>query len=287
MSATLGVQGYVDYRQLLEREDIDAVSICTTDERHVEPAVAAAQAGKHVFVEKPLALTPQECDRIIHATDVAGVSLMVGHILRFDPRYVAARQEISKGGIGDPIHLYIRRNNRLSSAQRLAGHTSALFFLGIHDIDFLNWCMGAKPERVYAQAITKALRDTPDAVVGLLTFPGGVVASLEASWVLPEAYPGGLDARFDAVGSAGMLSVDGSPKPVTVVGQQVEQIDVFYAPELCGDTAGILRDELEHFVRCIHRGTRPRVSGEDGRTAVEVACAIQESCRSGQMVQFV
>ena len=95
----------------------------------------AAGAGKHVFVEKPLALTPQGCDRIIEAAERAGVTLTVGHVLRFDPRYVTACQEIKKGTIGEPVHMFIRRNNSLASARRLLTHSSVLFFLGIHDID--------------------------------------------------------------------------------------------------------------------------------------------------------
>ena len=100
----LQVEGYGDYRELLKRDDVHAVSICTTDELHVAPAIAAASAGKHIFVEKPLALTPQDCDQIIEAAQAAGVKLTVGHILRFDPRYATARKEIQDGKIGQLVH---------------------------------------------------------------------------------------------------------------------------------------------------------------------------------------
>jgi predicted dehydrogenase len=283
--AMLGVDGYTDYRELLARDDLDAVSICTTDELHVDPALAAAEAGVHMLIEKPLALTPADCDTIITAAGKAGVKLMVGHILRFDPRYYTARQRIAQGQIGELVHLYTRRNNAHASARRLAAHTSVLFFLGIHDIDYLLWCVGALPERVVAQAVNVVLEDTPDAVLALLQFADGPIASLEASWVLPESHPRGLDARFDAVGTAGALYVDGSGGSVLVAHERVEKPALWYVPELFGERAGILRDEILHFVRCVRDDREPIVGGQDGKAAVQVACAIQESYETGRPVE--
>jgi predicted dehydrogenase len=282
----MGVEGCADYHELLERDDIDAVSICTTDELHVEPALAAAAAGKHMLIEKPLALTPAECDTIVGAAGEAGVKLMVGHILRFDPRYYTAHERIVQGQIGELIHLYARRNNAYASARRLAAHTSVLFFLGIHDIDFVNWCVGAVPKRVVAQAVHKVLADTPDTVLALLQFADGSIASLEVSWVLPESHPRGLDARFDAVGTAGALYVDGSGGSVLVAHERVEQPALWYVPELFGERAGILRDEIMHFVRCVRDDRQPVVGGQEGRAAVQVACAIQESYQAGRPVEI-
>jgi UDP-N-acetylglucosamine 3-dehydrogenase len=283
---TLGVPAYADYRDLLARDDVDAVSICTTDEAHVEPAVAAAKAGKHVLVEKPLALEAGDCDQIIEATSGSGVRLMVGHILRFDPRYVTARERIQRGAIGELVHVVTRRNNPIASAQRLAGHTSVVFFLGIHDIDFVNWCVGAKPHTVYAQAVSKRLPQTPDTVLATLRFPGDVVASLEFCWVLPESYPGGLDAHFDAVGTGGAVYVKGGCDTVTIAHERFEQPELFYAPQLLGDSVGILRDELAHFVRCVAQGAPPVATGDDGKAAVEVAQAMERSYRTGTIVEL-
>jgi predicted dehydrogenase len=283
ISGQLGVEGYSDYHALLERADLDAVSICTTDELHVEPALAAAAAGVHMLIEKPLALTPADCDTIIAAAGEAGVKLMVGHILRFDPRYYTARDRIAQGQLGELVHLYTRRNNAYASARRLAAHTSVLFFLGI---DFVNWCVGAVPERVVAQAVHKVLADTPDAVLALFQFADGPIASLEASWVLPQSHPRGLDARFDAVGTAGALYVDGSGGSVLVAHERVEQPSLWYVPELFGERAGILRDEILHFVRCVREDRQPIVGGQEGKAAVQVACAIQESYETGQPVEI-
>ena len=282
----LGVDGYTDYRALLDRGDVDAVSICTTDERHLAPALAAAQAGAHILLEKPLALRPADCDAIIQAAAAARVKLMVGHILRFDPRYHAAHQAIAEGKVGELVHLYARRNNALTSARRLADHTSVLFFLGIHDLDMILWCTGQMPERVYAQAVHRVLDGTPDAVLAVLTFPGGAVAALEASWILPMSHPRGLDARFDVVGSGGALYVDGGGGSVVIAHERVEHPSLYYAPELLGERVGILRDEITHFVQCVREDRDPLVSGEDGKRAVQVACAIEASYQTGQPVEI-
>jgi UDP-N-acetylglucosamine 3-dehydrogenase len=280
----LGVEGYSDYRELLKRDDIDAVSICTTDELHVDVAVAAARAGKHILVEKPLALTPEDCDEIITACTSAGVVLTVGHILRFDPRYHAARQEIASGRVGELVHVHVRRNNPVRNARRLAQHTTVLFFLGIHDLDFVNWCVGARAERVYAEATSRVLGGSPDTVLAVIRYSNGVIASLEASWVLPDAYPGRLDARFEAIGTQGALYVNGGSETVTVVGEDVVQPELYYAPEVYGERVGILRDELVHFVQCVVHGGDPAVSGQDGKAAVKLACAIQEAYESSHVV---
>jgi predicted dehydrogenase len=289
ISSALDVQGYADYRELLQRDDIDVVGVCTTDELHVEAAVAAAGAGKHVFVEKPLALTPADCDTIIGACRSAGVKLTVGHILRFDPRYLAAYDEIKSGRIGELVHLFARRNNPVVNARRLVQHTSVLFFLGIHDLDFINWCVGARAERVYAEATSKKLDSGLDTVLALIRFPNGVIASLEASWILPESFPGRLDARFEAIGTGGAVYVNGGSENVGIARATEGSFacpELFYGPEVFGQRVGILRDELAHFLQCVAHDREPVVSGEDGKAAVELACAIQAAFESGTAVEL-
>jgi UDP-N-acetylglucosamine 3-dehydrogenase len=141
------------------------------------------------------------------------------------------------------------------------------------------------PERVVAQAANVVLEDTPDTVLALLQFPGGLIASLEASWILPESHGRGLDARFDAVGTAGALYLDGSGGSVVVAHERVEKPALWYVPELFGERAGILRDEILHFLRCVREDRAPIVTGQDGKAAVQVACAIQESYQTGDPVE--
>jgi len=281
-----GARGYIDYSELLEKEDLDIVSVCTSDELHLKPVLASAKAGKHILVEKPLAMNIPDCDAMIRSAEEAKVKLMVGHILRFDPRYYTARQAIVEGRIGVPVHLFARRNNLIRSAERLGKHTSVLFFLGIHDIDFMNWCVGSKVERVYAESVSHVLKDIEkaDSYLALIRFQNGTIASLEVSWILPPSFSKRLDAQFEAVGTEGTIFVDGSGQTVEIYHEKSECPDVMYAPEVHGRYTGILRDEIMHFVECVQHDKEPAITGQDGKSAVEIACAIAESLEKQQPV---
>jgi UDP-N-acetylglucosamine 3-dehydrogenase len=112
---------YQDYEALLADPEVEAVSVCTPDGQHVGPAVAAAQAGKHVLLEKPIATTLEDARTIVRACSAAGVVLLVGHVLRFDPRFVAAREALSAGELGDLLTVFARRANGVGAQDRLRG----------------------------------------------------------------------------------------------------------------------------------------------------------------------
>ncbi|HGJ67310.1 TPA: Gfo/Idh/MocA family oxidoreductase, partial [bacterium] len=265
MESAYKCKGYSDFRDMLKMENLDLVSICTSDELHVEPALSAIRSGVNVLVEKPLAINVADCDTIVNESQKYGVKLMVGHLLRFDPRYYTARQAIMNGQIGTPIHLYARRNNLKSSADRLAKHTSVAFFLGIHDIDFMNWCINSKVERVYAESVNRILTDigTADTCMALIKYQDGTIASLEVSWVLPSSFFKRLDAQFEAVGTEGAVYIDGSGDCVEIFGAQANPVpDVMYSPEIYGNYAGILVDEISHFVDCVKDDKTPVVTGQ-------------------------
>jgi len=282
----LGVPAYTDFHQMLDAQPaIRAVCVCTSDPAHREPCVAAAQRGKHILVEKPLAVTLEDGTAILQAAETAGVKLMVGHILRFDPRYAAARQAVVEGKIGEPIHAFARRNNVLASGRRLGGRTSVLFFLGIHDIDMLLWCLNARPKRVFAAASRKLMADlgVDDTIFLLLEFENGVVACLETSWVLPDSSLATLDARLEIVGTRGVVYVDIHGQGLTVVEEErMDRPDTMYGPVVHGQVAGILKEEIAHFVACVQADREPLITGTMGLEAVRVVMAAHRSLETGQ-----
>jgi predicted dehydrogenase len=212
---------------------------------------------------------------------------MIGQTLRFDPRYAAAQQAIAQGQIGDLVHIYARRNNGITSALAQADKTSVLFFLGVHDIYFVNWCAASRVETVFGSSHQKVLGDfdTPDTTLALLKYENGMIASLEFSWVLPASVPSRIEARFEAVGTEGLINLDGGNRAVEVIAATgIDAPDTWYTPEVDGLTVGILRDEISHFVDCVRDDREPAVSGEDGREAVRVVCAVAESLASGHPV---
>jgi predicted dehydrogenase len=151
----------------------------------------------------------------------------------------------------------------------------------------MNWCVESKVERVYAESVSRALRDKEiaDSYLALMKFQDGTIASLEVSWILPRSFSGRLDAKFEAVGTGGTIFVDGSGQVVEIYRADESTCpDVMYAPEIYGRYTGILRDEIVHFVECVQQDKVPAVTGQDGKAAVEVVCAIAESVEKQQPV---
>ena len=132
-----GADVYADWHDVLARDDIQAVSICLPDWLHRNAVIAAAKAGKHILLEKPLAIEVGDADAMVAAVERAGITLLVGHTLHFDPRYAMPLEDYRRGEIGDIIHVYARRNNPITSAQKFEGNTTVLQFLGIHDIEYV------------------------------------------------------------------------------------------------------------------------------------------------------
>lgn len=284
-----GIYTTTDLGELVSRPDVDMIIVCTPDHAHAEPVNAAARAGKHVFVEKPMATSVADCDEMMCAARENRVKFTVGHILRFDPRYSEVHERIATGQIGQLVHMYARRNNARRACERAFGRTTPVFWLGSHDIDMFLWCAGSDVKCVYAQQNTRLLteQDGPDSVLALLTFADGTIAALETSWILPDGSPSDLDAVFEAVGTEGCVKLDASCDGLTVFGPDgVEYPRSVYAAVVNDRLTGVLCEEVRHFARCIIEDREPLVSPGEGRKVVQVACAIQESAASGQPVNI-
>ncbi|MGI6208320.1 MAG: Gfo/Idh/MocA family protein [Anaerolineae bacterium] len=282
-----GVPSYRSVDELLAEAEFDAASICLPDPGHVEPAVALARAGKHLLVEKPLATTVEGCNTIIQAAKDAGVKLMVGFTLRFDPRYFLVQEAVAKGEVGDMVYLYARRNNLVSGARRLAGRVTLPFFLQVHDIDAMRWIGGSEVRRVYAVGARKVLTDlgVDDAVVSTLQFEDGSIGCVESNWILPDSLPSRFDFRLEVIGTQGKAEIELQEQGASVHdGKQLRVLDPTFRPTLYSQQPIILREELQHFVKCVLEDRQPVVGGEDGKAATAVALAIEESIRTGQPV---
>ncbi len=132
-----------DYSELLTMPDIDAVSVVTTEDQHLQPVLAALDAGKHVFVEKPLATRLEDAQQMVEAAQNRGLILMPGHLLRFEPRYAAVKDQLSTGRLGRVLSMYARRN-RPKWQGRIYKRTPLVLETAIHDIDTMLWYAGSK-----------------------------------------------------------------------------------------------------------------------------------------------
>lgn len=283
-----GANWYTDWREMLEKEkEVKAVSIANRDAEHREPAIACAEEGIDILLEKPMAPTLEEADEIIAAVDRAGVRMMVNFTLHFEPTYVAAYERIQAGEIGEVLTMFARRNGTVLGAQHYGQWSDILISTGIHELEAMTWYSGSEVTRVYGESVKHLTRELrgDDAYFALLRFGSGAVGSLESSWILPPTDPAGLNSRFDIVGSKGCISIENVNKTIAICTEErCYHPDVSYWPVVRGQVAGALRESITHFLTCLVEDREPSIGAKEGRLALQLVLAIQESCRMGAPV---
>lgn len=277
----------VDVDAVLARSDVDGVLITAPARSHTELVVAAAAAGKHVFCEKPMALTLADADRAIAAAEQAGVVLQVGFNRRFAPAFAAARAAIDAGRIGTPqlLRSLTRDPGPFTADPARIPQWTIFFETLIHDFDTLCWLNpGARPVSVHAFAdALVAPHAKPsghlDTAVVTVAFDNGAIATAEASFSALYGY----DVRGEAFGSAGM---------VTAGTARTTDMTLYDSAGLHADTARSDTDllhaayagELAAFVHAAATGGPSPVPGSAARTALAVALAAIESVETGATV---
>jgi predicted dehydrogenase len=286
LAARTGASAYSDFGELLRRDDVDAVSVCTPDGLHREPSELAMLGGRHVLVEKPIATTLADAGAMVEAAARAGVMLLVGHCLRFDPRYDQARQAVERGELGAIQTIYTRRANTVAAQDRLGGRCSLPLFLGVHDYDVMRWLVGSEVERVTAESKWGLLKaqgfPVEDANCALLRFADGVLGIAELSWILPRGFPAAGDHRLDVVGGAGSLSIATLETGLRRAdGQRTVQVDTTAAPSVQGHPGGMFYFQLRHFVDCVRGRATPAVTPHDAVMALRIALAVERAATTG------
>jgi len=279
---------YTDYHEMLADPELQAVSITTMWDQHIEPALASLEAGKHVFCEKPMASTVEDCRRMVAAANASAHAFMVGHICRFNPRYALAKREIADGKLGRIVSMYARRNIPAPVGEMVLPKIGPIVGDGVHDMDLLLWYSGAKPVSVYAKTVTVRGLGNPDLGWSLFTMDSGAVIVLENVWFLPSTTAMQIDERMEVIGTEGSIHVQEVAPSLAVCDKTGWTYpDTTYWPTLHGRCAGALRDELAYFVDCIQRGEKPTVITPEESMAAVVAClAAEESARIGAEVRL-
>lgn len=270
---------YEDAATLCESADIDAVDICTPTNTHADIVAAAAEAGLDTFVEKPVAPTLTEAERIAETVTDADITCMVGHVLRYFPEYERAKALYDDGGIGDAG---VARARRLSPFPTWGSEdwyadrerSGGVFVdLAIHDVDYLRWLWG-DVERVFARSHRDGNAEHGFAT---LRFANGAVGYVEASWAQQPAR-GDLTTDLELAGDDGLVEFTTPESPA------------FAAYE--GDAATVespvaddgYSRELEHFLDCIETGATPEVTVVDAIDSLRVSLAAAESAATGRPV---
>jgi myo-inositol 2-dehydrogenase/D-chiro-inositol 1-dehydrogenase/scyllo-inositol 2-dehydrogenase (NAD+) len=277
----------------LAEQPIDAVVIATPTDTHCRLALEAFAAGAHVFCEKPLALTAQDCDAMIGAAENAGRRLQVGFVRRFQPEFVEAQRRIVEGDIGAPMLIKsLTRGPGLPPAwaQDLASSNGMLAEVNSHDFDCVRWLIGSELVRVYAEVANhKGARlgvaddHFYDNAVVTLRFANDAIGTIDGT--CPAEY--GYDARVEVIGTEGMLQIGETlGRPLVTF---VDRSRGGYRPvhQTWPDRFdwGYL-NEIRSFVDSIEHGSAPLATGLDGKRAVEAVVAANTSWQSGLPVEL-
>jgi len=282
VAAATGARGLADFRELLALPELEAVSICLPDRQHEEAAIAAATAGKSILLEKPLAHTAAAAHRIVTALEANGARLMVGHILRFDPRYVQVYNASAPERIGKPIHLRAKRNGTRSTAKRLGEATSILFYMGVHDIDAMQWIARSKICRVYAQKREVLENGNEDVLYAVVNFKNGAIGTLDYSWAWPDGLMNGYRAALEIVGTRAAAYLDCSDQGFFIIDDAgTSGGDTHLWPEINGRIVGDLADEIDHFIKASLSNTPYAQHYQEAFDAISVLDALDRSAKTG------
>lgn len=293
-AAEFGIMAQYDtLEEALDKSDFDAVIITTPTFTHCNLTVMAAQQGKHVFCEKPMALTLAECDTMIEVCERNGVLLQIGFMRRFDPEFMHAAQLIHDGAIGEVMQVKsLTHGPGLPPmwANDIKRSNGMLAEVNSHDLDCVRWLAQSNIQRIYLETANfkGEERGVPfenfyDTMFATVRFESGALGNI--SGVCPCDY--GYDARVEVIGKKGIMQIGQMQgKAVTVCVDREEGLITPIYKRWQERFATAYVNEMHHFVDCIQTDTTPRVTGEDGRWAVAGVIAGTKSLLEKRPVQM-
>lgn len=288
---------YVDYEEMLRDDGIEfqAVSVCTPDFAHCDPVAASLEAGKHVLVEKPLATSVSDANKMVETAKGADRKLMVKYTSRWIPQQEWMKKAIENGEIGEPLWGRAVATNTIYVAREFiswADRSSATWFLSCYHLDILGWYLNnSRVVEVYARGARKVLRsmgiDTWDCIQAQLVFDSGFTFNDEASWIRPDSYPKLVDRYLEISGTEGVVWADNRYETPHLYSERGARF-AFQggAPEVAGKLKGPNQRAIQHFVDCVINDEDPWTPGSEGAKHVEVLEAIHRSAESGQVVRL-
>jgi scyllo-inositol 2-dehydrogenase (NAD+) len=279
---------YADYHDLLRHPDLQGVIVATPTSTHREIVIAAAEAGKAIFCEKPTALTLEATDEMLDAVNRAGVMFQVGFMRRFDTGYAEAKRKIEQGVIGQPVTIRsIGRDPHRTSLEYADSRMSGglIIDMAIHDIDLVRWLMDDEVERVYTEAaslVYPELNDVGDVDTAMISlkFTRGGLGNIEVSRTAIYGY----DIQAEVIGSKGTLQIGYLRQtPLLVLTQDGVQHDVVpHFPQRFGEA---YTRQIEYFVECLVNDQPPSITPQDARTALQIALAATRSQHEGRVIR--
>jgi len=284
------VPAYVDYRELLDREKPDVVTVAVPTRYHREVAETVMAAGADVLVEKPIAATVEDAQALIDCAEALGRRLMVGHIVRFSPVIRALKEHLAAGELGKIFQMVCRRVGPFPSRVQDVG---VVVDLAPHDLDVMRFISGSEPIRVYAETQQKIHTDYEDLLAALLSFDNGMTGMLEINWLTPQKV-----RELTVLGEQGMFRVDDLTQDLFFYeNAEANGLTWSHLSIIKGVSEGRmvrypiqryepLRAELEAFTSAVLRDAPMPVSGADGLMALRLALAVVESSKTRRAIEM-
>ena len=310
-ASEFGIQGYADYREMLQREPLDAVAIATPDHLHRQIAVDAAGAGKHLFVQKPLDITVEGCEAMIGAAKSAGVLMEIDFHKRFDPPNRALARAVREGRLGKVQYGYAWVEDTIEVPSewlvRWAADSTPCWFIGIHALDVIRWVLGSEVKRVYASGMKGKLAslgiDTYDSIQAKVEFENSASVTFDMSWILPKRFESIINQGFRLVGTEGIWEIDGQNRGVeicTTENDGMKAVNFYFLREevnargeaiVSGYGLESVKAFVDHVKHLAGGGKLEDLqgwyaSGYDGMQATRIAVAIHDSVARGEIVQL-
>jgi len=285
-----------DYRKLLDKKEIEAVYISATPETTHHPmARDCLAAGKHVFLEKPIALELAEADELIRMAKDGNLKFTIGYSQRFNPKFAYVRKSIRDGTIGRPVSALVSRHITRSLGKKISGRVklSPAAMESTHDLDFVLWCLEpARPVRVYSQANYGVMQESTGSPIAdtqwiIVTMDSGLAFVVGGGWTLPPGYPNFSTTWIEMVGTEGALLVDDSHRDVVLntMGKGMQLPMSTMPGEPVEHTyAGPMAAETVHFLEAVAYDRPVMVTPEHARRVMEVTIAADLSAERNEPV---
>ncbi len=287
---TFGAAAYSDYRELLEKEKPEAVSVAVPTAMHEQVVTDVLNAGANVLVEKPIAATIEEGQRLIALAKAKNLKIQVGHIVRFNPAIQELKKRLNAGELGRIYQVFCRRAGPFPARIRDVG---VVIDLAPHDVDIIRFLTGLDPIRLFAETEQRIHTDHEDLVWGMLRLPDGITATVEINWLTPTKIREVL-----VLGERGLFRVDDLTQDLYFYeNAQATGLAWDSLKNLRGVSEGgmvryafqrfePLKAELQGFLKAVAEDTPVPVSGEDGLAALKIALALVESGKTHQVINF-
>ena len=282
-------KAYNEFESLINTEKLDAISIATPEQIRIAPALLATEKGLKILLEKPLGRNLEDIENLVNKIKNHNKLISVNFILHEDPRYKLMKEKIKNNEIGEIVSCYARRRGNRFGIEIYAPWTDLISSTLIHDIKMVMSINNSKPARVYAEAVIRecAKFNSHDAVMSLIKFTDGSIASFETSWVLPKNQPEFLDPSLHVVGDKGSIIIEGSS-----MGLQIQTDKSYMKPDLASwpiidsKVEGCLKRNLDKFIEDCVNDNQPDVDLIKAYEVEKIVFAMKKSIDENRLINL-